>query len=75
MAGAALGEVMTYAVLNLHTKSVELDQDNSYAIQPGGPRFTVTPLSMGDGPAVFDDFEDAEAWRGKRLGEMKGEEA
>lgn len=64
---------MTYAVLNLHTKSVELAHEGAYAIQPGGPRFTVTPLSMGDGLAVFDDFEDAEAWRGKRLAEMKGE--
>ncbi|ALC12527.1 hypothetical protein [Sphingopyxis sp. 113P3] len=64
---------MPYAVHNLHTRSVEIDHELSYEIQPGGPRFTVAPLSMGDGPAIFPDFDEAEAWREKRLAEMEGE--
>jgi hypothetical protein len=64
---------MPFAVHNLHSRSVEIDHELSYSVQPGGPRFTVTPLSMGDGPAIFADFDEAEAWRGKRLAEMKGE--
>lgn len=63
---------MPFAVMNLHCRAVELDHELSYAIAPDGPRFTVTPLSMGDGPAIFPEFDEAETWRGKRLAEMKG---
>jgi hypothetical protein len=62
---------MPRAVHNLHCKPVELDHELSYALADNSPRFTVTPLSMGDGPAIFADFDEAEAWRGRRLAEMK----
>lgn len=63
---------MPFAVLNLHSRPVQIDDKGSYAIVDDGPRFTVTPLSMGDGPAIFPEFDEAEAWRGERLGELKG---
>lgn len=63
---------MTFAILNLAVKATEIDDTGTYAIVPDGPRFNVQPMSMGDGPAVFDTFEEAEEWRGKRLGEMGG---
>ena len=62
--------MMPYAVLNLATRSVQIDHEGAYAIVDDGPRFTVTPLSMGDGPAIFPEFDEAEAWRGKRLAEL-----
>ena len=61
---------MLFAVHNLATRSVQIDHEGAYAIVEGGPRFTVTPLSMGDGPAIFPEFDEAEAWRGKRLAEI-----
>lgn len=64
---------MPWACHNLHTRPVQIDHEGAYAIVDDGPRFTVQPMNAGDGPAIFDDFEDAEAWRGKRLAEMKGE--
>jgi hypothetical protein len=64
---------MPYAVMNLHSRAVQIDHEGAYAIVDDGPRFTVTPLSMGDGPAIFPDLDEAEAWREKRLAEMKGE--
>ena len=64
---------MPYAVHSIAVRAIEIDHELSYEVQPGGPRFTVTPLSMGDGPAIFPEFDEAEAWRGKRLAEMKGE--
>lgn len=62
---------MPFAVMNLHTRPVELDHELSYAIVEDGPRFVVTPLSMGTGPAIFPEFDEAEEWRGKRLAELK----
>lgn len=62
---------MPFAVHSLAVRAIEIDHELSYEVQPGGPRFTVTPLSMGDGPAIFPDFDEAEAWRGKRLAEMR----
>lgn len=64
---------MPFAVHSLAVRAIEIDHELSYEVQPGGPRFTVTPLSMGDGPAIFEEFDEAEAWRGMRLAEMKGE--
>lgn len=61
---------MPYAVHNLACRPVQIDHEGAYAIVDDGPRFTVTPLSMGDGPAIFPEFDEAEAWRGKRLAEM-----
>ncbi|MBN8803613.1 MAG: hypothetical protein J0H81_00595 [Sphingopyxis terrae] len=58
-----------FAVHNLATKPIEVDEDHTYSIAPDGPRFYVEPLSMGDGPAVFDSFDEAEGWRMRRLGE------
>lgn len=57
-----------FAVHNLSTRPIEVDEDHTYSIAPDGPRFYVEPLSMGDGPAVFDSFDEAEGWRMRRLG-------
>lgn len=64
---------MPYAVFNLHCRPSHIDHEGAYAIVDDGPRFQVAPLSMGDGPAIFPEFDEAEEWRGKRLAEMKGE--
>lgn len=64
---------MPFAVLNLHSRSVEIDHADSYAIAPDGPRFVVTPLDTGDGPAIFPEYSEAEAWRGERLAELDGQ--
>lgn len=64
---------MPWAVMNLHCRASHIDHEGSYAIVDDGPRFTVQPMNAGDGPAIFPDFDEAEAWRGKRLAEMKGE--
>ena len=64
---------MPYAVHSLAVRAIEIDHELSYEVQPDGPRFTVQPMNAGDGPAIFPDFDEAEAWRGKRLAEMKGE--
>lgn len=61
---------MAWAVMNIHSQSIEVDEDHTYSIAQDGPRFYVEPLSMGDGPAVFDSFDEAEGWRMRRLGEM-----
>lgn len=58
---------MSFAVHNIHVRAVAIDEGGSYAIQPDGPRFNVTPL------ATFDTFDLAEEWREARLAEMKGE--
>lgn len=63
---------MPYAVHSMHVRAVEIDHELSYEVQPGGPRFVVQPLSMGDGPAIFPEFYEAEEWRVKRLAEAKG---
>lgn len=63
---------MPWAVHNLHSRSVEIDHELSYEVQPGGPRFTVQPMSMGTGPAIFPEFDEAEAWRAAGLAELKG---
>lgn len=61
---------MPYAVHNLHSRPIEIDHELSYAIVDDGPRFRVEPLSMGTGPAIFPEFDEAEEWRGKRLAEV-----
>lgn len=58
---------MTYAVHNLATRAIEIDEDGSYAVQPDGPRFNVAPL------ATFETFDLAEEWREARLAEMRGD--
>ncbi|MGN6290440.1 MAG: hypothetical protein ACTHNA_14390 [Sphingopyxis terrae] len=62
-----------FAVHNLAVRAIEVDEDHTYSIAQDGPRFYVEPLSMGDGPAVFDSFDEAEGWRMRRLGEMADE--
>lgn len=54
---------MPWAVLNLATRPVQIDDTGSYAIVDDGPRYNVSPMDKGDGDAVFDSFEDAEEWR------------
>ena len=61
---------MPFAVLNLHSRPVEIDHELSYSIVDDGPRFRVEPLSMGTGPAIFPEFDEAEEWRGRRLAEV-----
>lgn len=61
---------MAWAVMNLHVPAVEIDHELSYQIADNSPRFTVQPMSMGDGPAIFPEFDEAEEWRGKRLAEI-----
>ena len=61
---------MPFAVHSLAVRAIEIDHELSYEVQPGGPRFTVTPLSMGDGPAIFPEFDEAEDWRARRLVEL-----
>lgn len=61
---------MAWAVMNFHSKSVQIDHELSYAIVDDGPRFRVEPLSMGTGPAIFPEFDEAEEWRERRLAEV-----
>lgn len=61
---------MPFAVHNLHARPIHIDHEGSYAIVDDGPRYSVTPLDAGDGPAIFPTFDEAEAWRLARLGEM-----
>lgn len=56
---------MLWAVHNLHCRAIQIDETGSYAIVDDGPRFNVSPMDKGDGPAVFDSFEEAEAWRAR----------
>ncbi len=62
---------MPYAVLNLHTRPVQIDHEGTYAVADNSPRYHVQPMSMGEGPAIFPEFDEAEEWRGKRVAEMK----
>jgi len=61
---------MPFAVHNLSARAIEIDHELSYQVAPDGPRFVVTPLDTGDGPAIFEEFDEAETWRGKRLAEV-----
>lgn len=61
---------MPFAVLNLACRPVQIDHEGAYSIVDDGPRFRVDPLSMGDGPAIFPEFDEAEEWRGRRLAEV-----
>lgn len=61
---------MRFAVHNLHVPAVAVDEDGSYAIVEDGPRFVVTPLDTGTGPAIFPEFDEAETWRKARLAEV-----
>lgn len=61
---------MPYAVHSLAARAIEIDHELSYEVQPGGPRFTVQPMSMGTGPAIFPEFDEAEAWRLARRSEV-----
>lgn len=61
---------MPFAVLNLACRSVQIDHEGTYSIVDDGPRFAVQPMSMGDGPAIFPEFDEAEEWRGRRLAEV-----
>ena len=63
---------MPYAVHSLAVRAIEIDHELSYQIADNSPRFTVQPMSMGDGPAIFPEFDEAEEWRGRRLAEVKG---
>jgi len=61
---------MPFAVLSMHVPAVQIDHEGAYAIVEDGPRFAVQPMSMGDGPAIFPEFDEAEEWRGRRLAEV-----
>lgn len=58
---------MPFAVMNLHCRPVEIDHELSYAVVEDGPRFKVTPLDRDGGPAIFEDRDEAEAWRAGRV--------
>ena len=61
---------MPFAVHSMHVRAVEIDHELSYSIVDDGPRFRVEPLSMGTGPAIFPEFDEAEEWRGRRPAEL-----
>lgn len=61
---------MPFAVHSLACRAIEIDHELSYQIADNSPRFTVQPMSMGDGPAIFPEFGEAETWRGRRLAEV-----
>lgn len=61
---------MPYAVLSLATRAVQIDHEGAYSVVEGGQKFRVDPMSMGDGPAIFPELDEAEAWRADRLKEM-----
>lgn len=52
-----------YAVHNLFAKPIAVEDDRSYSVSPDGPRYSPEPLTLGDGFAMFDTYEEAEAWR------------
>lgn len=55
-----------FAVLNIHSRAVQIDDDRTYAIVEGGTRYKADPLTSGDGLAIFDTFDEAEEWRASR---------
>lgn len=55
-----------YAVLNIHTHAVKIDDDRTYSVVEGGTRYKADPLTNGDGLAIFDTFDEAEEWRESR---------
>jgi hypothetical protein len=61
---------MPFAVHSMHVRAVEIDHELSYSIVDDGPRFVVTPIDTGTGPAIFPEFEEAETWRLARLAEV-----
>jgi hypothetical protein len=58
---------MPFAVHNLHVPAIQIDHELSYAVVEDGPRFKVTPLDRDGGPAIFEDWDEAEGWRAGRV--------
>lgn len=59
--------MMPFAVHNLAVRAIQIDHELSYAVVEDGPRFKVTPLDRDGGPAIFEDRDEAEAWRAGRV--------
>lgn len=51
-----------WAVMNIHSRPVEIDEDRTYALTDGGERFKAHPMSNGDELAIFDTLEAALTW-------------
>lgn len=54
---------MPYAVHSLASPAVLIDHAGTYAVAPDGPRYASPPMDAGEGPAIFETFDEAEAWR------------
>ena len=52
-----------WAVHNLATRAIEIDSERYFSVAPDGPKYRTPPLAKDDGYAIFDTFEEAEAWR------------
>ena len=52
-----------WAVHNLATRAIEIDDERYFSVASGGPKYRTPPLAKDAGYAIFDTFEDAEAWR------------
>lgn len=52
-----------WAVHNLATRAIMIDSERNYSVVEDGPTYRPEPMAKGDGLAIFDTFEEAEAWR------------
>lgn len=52
-----------WAVHNLATKAIRIDENRCYKITDNSPLYRPEPMAKDDGLAIFDTLEGAEEWR------------